>query len=391
MKQREANRALQVAVTAGLVALALTSSAIAGGRGLERFLERQMARARVPGLTAALVADGEVAWAEGFGWADAGVPADGDTLFLTASLSKLVTATAVMRLVDEGSIDLDEDVNAYLPFAVRNPEFPDQAITARQLLAHTSSISDRRFGELVEDMFVIGDWPVPVSRFVRDYLVEGGSYYRAGASFGTFAPGERKEYSNVGFTLLGALVEAVTGLTFEQYQQKSILGPLAMNRSSWYLGPLAGESIAVPFGWSKGGFEPYPHYGTGIVPAAMLRTSARQLGNFVAMYLRLGEFGGRRLLEPATIEEILTVQYPDLDPYQGLGFLVFEDGRYTYAAHSGGLFGASTDVSIELETGVGLVLLTNGEPYLTKSRAELRAMKKIRERLFKLGRRMAER
>ena len=121
-----------------------------------------MRKARVPGMSVAVLVDGHLAWTEGYGWADIDnrVPVTAETIFMIGSVSKPVSATGVMWLHEQG-LDLDEDVNQYLSFEVRHPSFPDRPITLRQLLTHTSSISDVRSEETAvwwEIVSTGGDW-----------------------------------------------------------------------------------------------------------------------------------------------------------------------------------------------------------------------------------------
>ena len=156
--------AFVLATLIGLVA-ALPASA-----GLDRFIERQMERAHVPGLAAGIVKHGTLVWSRGYGWADVegAVPATDDTLFMLASVSKTVTGTAVLTLHDAGKLDLDADVNRYLPFAVRNPNHRQKAITTRQLLTHSASLRDD--DNLLFDLYTVGDAAMPLGQFLRRYL-----------------------------------------------------------------------------------------------------------------------------------------------------------------------------------------------------------------------------
>jgi CubicO group peptidase (beta-lactamase class C family) len=386
MSNRRSPGAL-AALTLFVFLLASGLAAVAEAGRLDRFLERKMKKARVPGMAVALVVDGEVAWTEGYGWADVEneKPATPDTLFLIASISKLFTATAIMQLHEQEGLDLDRDVSDYLPFQIRNPAFPDQPITARHLLTHTSSISDEGLRGIVVNTVSFGDWTGSLKFILRDYLTPAGDIYNPVACFHDGAPGTRFEYSNVGYGLLGLMVEHVSDRSFERYQQKAILGPLEMNESSWFLRNLDAEHIAVPYTWDSGAYSPYPHLGMAFYPAGQLRTSARQLANFARLHLADGRLQGRRLLVPETVHEMMRVQFPDAAPNRGLGFGLIELGGARYATHSGGFYGCATDFWLELEDQLGVIILTNGEPFTTE---RARAMIKILNRLFKYARKL---
>jgi CubicO group peptidase (beta-lactamase class C family) len=357
---------------------------------LDRYIERQMRKARVPGAATAIVVGDEVVQAQGYGWAnpDRATPVTAATLFVLSSVSKTVTASVAMLLVDQRRLRMNTDVNSYLPFEVRNPSFPEQPITLRQLLTHTSSISDRGYYENVDEFRVAGDWPGSLTQFLVDYLTPGGRYYGADTSFRSEPPGTKAAYSNVGFALVGALVESVTGTSFETASQEELLLPLQMTESSWFLSNLDLDRLAVPCRWTGEGFEPYPYLSLAGHPAGMLRTSALQLANFVRLHLNRGRFEGRRILKKKTIKKMVRVQMPEVDPHRGLAFDLLESDGHRYAYHQGGFEGSTTELRLGLDEKIGVVVLTNGEAWGT--RRQLRAFEKIRKRLFKEARRIAE-
>jgi CubicO group peptidase (beta-lactamase class C family) len=168
--------------------------------GLDQAVRELMSAGRLPGLSAAVVREGEVVWTRAWGLANiaAGRLVTSDTLFMLASVSKTVVATAVLQAIEEGFFDLDTDVNHVLPFSVRNPVHPDVPITVRELLTHTSSIRDN--WKLLIYSYVAGDAEMELGRFLRRYLAPTGAdlapnnYYAVG-------PGRSYRYANVGASL----------------------------------------------------------------------------------------------------------------------------------------------------------------------------------------------
>ena len=151
---------------------------------LERFIDEKVAESRMPGLACAVVIRDEVAWSYGSGWADIEnrVPMQSGTLMNVASVSKTVTATALLRLWKETNFGLDADVESFLGFEVRNPHHPEAPITVRQLLTHRSSIKD---GPAYDAGYVCGPPEVSLEQWLRDYLLPGGVSYSAGENFHT--------------------------------------------------------------------------------------------------------------------------------------------------------------------------------------------------------------
>src|SRR4029453_2772319 len=120
-------------------------SAPARADELERYLRRKLVEANTPGIAVAVVREGAIVWSAGVGWADRErrTHVTSDTVFQLASVSKTLTYAGIMALVEDGLIDLDADVNTYLPFEVHVPHAPSVPITMRNLLTHTSAIRDR--------------------------------------------------------------------------------------------------------------------------------------------------------------------------------------------------------------------------------------------------------
>ena len=333
--------------------------------GLRAAIERYMEAQHIPGLAAAVVQGDRMEWAEGFGLANIAqnrVPTP-ETVFLLASISKTVTGAAVMQLVERGQCDLDADVNGYLPFPVRNPIAPDAPITARMLLTHTSSINDDP--ELLSRLYFHGDSPIELGDFMEAYLVPGGQYYSE-ESYLPFGPGEHWRYCNYAVALAGYLVEAIGGIPFDRHCSHEIFQPLGMTQTSWHLAGLHRRSLAMPYAydWDTGGFDPYGHYGYPDYPDGLLRTSASQLATFLMAFIGDGELYGTRILEPATVQEMRRIQFPELAPWQGLiWFYETDNTGHVLLGHNGGDLGVATVMFYRPEDGVGVIVLTNGESY----------------------------
>lgn len=150
-------------------------SATAAGR-LDRFVNDQIRQTDLAGVSVVLVKNEQVLLARGYGVANVAthLPMTANTPMLLASVSKTVTAVAAMQLVEAGKLDLDRDINLYLPFRVRNPQHPDVPITTRMLLTHTSSISDN--DPFPEVAYSKGDSPIALGAILRDYLTPQGRY-----------------------------------------------------------------------------------------------------------------------------------------------------------------------------------------------------------------------
>ncbi len=283
---------------------------------VNEFLDSVLLIHNLTGLSFAVVHDGDEYYsyrgATGMANRELNTIATDTTVFMIASGSKIFTATAVMQLVENGLLDLDIDVNNYLPFSLSNPNHPYDSITTRMLLAHTSSIRDN--GYFTWDSLINwnGDFWQPLDEFLLDYLVPGGAYYSTSYNFYTEAPGSRLSYCNISIDLGAFLVEVITGTSFEQYCQDSIFQPLGMDETSWFISNLDTLNVAMPYD----GTTPFGHYGSCIFPAADLRTSSLQASHYIEAMLNYGDYL-YRVLDSTTIEEMMTLQYPGLTPEGG--------------------------------------------------------------------------
>jgi len=337
-----------------------------------------MAETRTPGLSACYMRDGQVVWAQAYGWAnvEAQVPMTPDTIQSIASISKTVTATAVMQLWQEGRFELDDDVGDYVGFAVRNPHYPNVAISIRQLLTHTASIKD---GPAYDDSYAPGDPTVSLREWVTQYFNPGGRYYGKSTSYYRHRPGTKHRYSNVAYGLLGFLVEEVSGEPFNEYCTKRIFQPLGMKDTGWFLREVDLANHATLYAYippkkarrmkeppelvahvpENGGFAPLELYSFPNYPDGLVRTSVREFARFLIANLN----AGASILEPAALDEIFSVQFEESDEgdrWQGLAWYGEEDdqGR-TVWSHSGGDPGVSTYAAIRPADGVGVAAFAN--------------------------------
>jgi CubicO group peptidase (beta-lactamase class C family) len=219
---------------------------------LDAFIRGRMESARAPGLALAIVRDGKLERTAGYGFANLAQQRSmcADTVINVASVTKTATCIAVMQLWERKKFVLDSDVNAYLPFPVRNPAYPEAPMRFRQLLTHTSSIAD---GPLYDKSYVCGDSRIPLGEWLRDYLTDGGALYDPQRNFHPWKPGAQFEYSNVAYGLLGHLVETLSGMSYSDYMLTRVFAPLGMSHSRILLAGMDPQSHATPYTYAKDG------------------------------------------------------------------------------------------------------------------------------------------
>jgi CubicO group peptidase (beta-lactamase class C family) len=343
-----------------LLLLAICSATFCTAQSpLDDYITDQMASKHISGLSAVLIKNGKLAWKGHYGLANRAEnqPVTDSTIFMIASVSKTITANALLHLWQENGFDLDADINDFLPFEVRNPNFPDDIITTRQLLTHTSSIKDN-WNELP---YFEGDSPISLADFLFDYLSPQGANYHANLNFYSYAPQTHYNYCNVSAALCGYLVEVISGTPFNEYCNTHLFEPLCMDNTGWFLSELNTDLVAHPYSYSGGDYQDEGLYGYPDYPDGQLRTTALSLAKFLWMNMNHGLFDGTQVMDSTTIADMRTIQFPAIADDQGLIWYYYTDAMGTWWGHNGGDAGVSTDMYFNEATQTGLVLLTNGD------------------------------
>jgi len=373
---------------AGLSTLLLPSvtsadDLLSSSLGLESFIQNEMRKAKIPGLAAGIARDGVVQFARGYGLADIAEhrAVTANTMFHIASVTKTVTATMIMRLAERGKLALDEPISRHLDFPVVNPRFPDTAITFRQLLTHTSSISDARYYEI--DFRENGrDANLTLRDFLKQYLAPGGSNYSETGCFSAARPGAAWDYCNVGFGLLGHLAGRIGGMDMREQTRRDIFTPLGMEHTSWTIKDTPQLLSAVPYDRVDSALMPVKPVGFPDWPAGMLRSSISDFMKFVAASANGGRVSDVELLGTAAMAQMLDMRAPASLPEwlsgQGLGWMASPLAGQVRPNHWGGDPGVFTAVYLAPVTRSGVAIFTN-----TGASAESRtALKNIADRLL---------
>ena len=332
---------------------------------LNTFLAAAMAKTQTPGLSVAIVRKGQTLLARGYGLADvaSGRPVTADTAFHIASVSKTVTGTAMMMLFQDGKFGLDEPINKYLDFRVVHPRFPQTPITFRQLMTHTSGISDQVY-YATKAFAGSGDPALPLRDFLVGSLTPGGKWYSAEGCFGA-APGTAWDYCNVAVALLGYLAGRV-GTDLKTLTQTRLFNPLGMRTTSWTYAGLPPQGVATPYDCSGRAPVALPPTGYPDWPAGLLRTSARDFARFLAVYTMQGSLDGHVYLTPETLKTLLT---PSAIPVaetgrhagerQALSWQLRDVADSHIALHAGGDPGASTVAVLDLDRQTAVLAFAN--------------------------------
>ena len=326
------------------------------------------------------------------------LPVTADTLFRIASVSKMMTTLALMRLVEQHQLQLDQDVGIYLGFSLRNPYFPTQAITLRSLLSHTSSLRDA------------GGYFWGAERSLRDVFTAGGDAMWANNA----APGRYFSYANLNWGVIGTVMEKVTGERFDRLMRRLLLAPMGLrggyNPAEFSPGELndmatlyrkrpadsetwqpdgpwiaQADDVHVQAPVQPAGLDNYVIGSNATIfsPTGGLRISAADMGKIMQMLLAGGRYRGQQLLQPASIALMFTRHWQlaadggngdsdqglfrawglgnqqfDADGARGNGLVA--EARFSAAGHLGDAYGLRSAFVLDFANRNGMIYLIGG-------------------------------
>lgn len=336
---------------------------------IDSLIENEMKSDKVAALAVAVIDSGKVVHLNTYGFRDLEnkFKATVNTPFHIASVSKTVTNLAVFNLVESGKIELESDINAYLPFEVKNPHFPNTKVTVRDLLNHRSGIRDDF--EIYEPFWTIpnGDPTLELNDFLKNYLSAGGKLYKDG-HFESNSNYKSFSYSNTGVALLGLIVETVSGMKYEDYCQENIFKPIGMMNTSWFLKNLDSNLVAKTYvhedsiGLIFKGHNGYPDY-----PGGQLRTSISDYSLLLTGYLNAES--SNFILDANTTRKITPLPQISHEGFYTWFLNAINDN--IYYAHPGGDTGVRTIVIIDVRNKNGIALFSNAEIELTNLLREI--------------------
>jgi CubicO group peptidase (beta-lactamase class C family) len=322
---------------------------------LETWLHAQRDYEQIPGLSAAVVHGQEVVWSGAFGYANLenGAPATTETVYSICSISKLFTGVAAMQLRDEGRFGLDDPLERHLPwFDLVQSHGAGGPVTARGILTHGSGIPRESLHPYWSDP----DFPFPTSQEVREHLKDQQTLYAAWDAF---------QYSNLGLTLAGDLVEELSGQSFAEYVTRRILNPLGLSSTAPDL-PVEWHGTRMATGYSPlgrtGRRQPVALFDTrGVAPAAGFSSNVLDLARFASWQFALLDGTEAGVLAPATLREMQRVQWadPDQDVMRGLAFGTWRANGNTFVGHGGYCPGYQSHLSLQPRSRVGVVFMAN--------------------------------
>lgn len=344
--------------------------------GVDRYIEQMRTDWKNVGVAVAVVQGTEVIYAKGFGVREFGKPAkvDADTLFEIGSTTKAFTTAALGILVDEGKIGWDDPVIKYLPGFQVQDAWLNRHLTIRDAAAHRTGLSESLYPFLA-----VMD---------TDEAIRQLNYLPVQAEFR-----DSFRYNNLMYAALGKVIEAVSGMTYEEFVKVRLLQPLKMNRSSasleefweprfvaptFFGGAPAGAvslsdardtNVAMPHGWDEKGSVmvlPWQSFANA-APAGSIVSSAADMANWLIFQLNEGRFGDRQLLKKETVQELHAAQNlrgskvagPDATASYAMGWHRSEYRGHVYLGHGGSMLGFPAYMAMLPDQKTGVVVLSN--------------------------------
>jgi len=318
---------------------------------LDRALAAKFAEGHIPGASVAIIQDGQVVFAKGYGYADVArkIPATADTPFRAGSISKSITSIAAMTLVERHRLALDMPLKTFAPeVPFQNPWEKTDPVRLVNLLEHTTGWPD--IGTRV------------LSKDEKSWSVLQGVQFSSGDFVSRWKPGHFTVYNNAGPAVAALAIEKATGTDFDSYAQDAVLRPMGMASASFDLPPDLAARIAKSYG-PDGSVTPYQYI--VLKPAGSLNLSARELAQLARFFIGRGTVDGRTILSPDSVARIERGESnlgwtSGFKGAYGLGNAIFPDSGPTFRGHNGSIDSFTAVMGYNIRCRCGYVLMANG-------------------------------
>ncbi|KPK77519.1 MAG: hypothetical protein AMJ79_02930 [Phycisphaerae bacterium SM23_30] len=348
-----------IIVSAGPVVFAQTYDLDRLVAELEPEIEKIMLEGKIPSAAVALVAGDQIIFSDAYGCSNlwARPPATCSTVYLIGSTFKSMSTYALLQQMEQGKFQLDDPVHKYLDDIKIQGQDPDNPVTFRHLLSHTSGLPAAFGGHPVWGDTV----PPPLTAYLRKNLKVQNP------------PLTRVVYSNLAYTLVAHLVEKFSGVPYKEYMQKNIFDPLEMTDMAFAPRPDMVERLAIPYIVNRQTQHHQPAVQTkaDVWPAGIVYGTIKTQAHWLIVNLNNGFFKGRRLLKEETVQQMMTRQYDQFAGPLSAGWLnettgygltwwISKRNEQTIFAHSGSVSGYTAFLAGNREQKTGFAVLTNG-------------------------------
>ncbi|KYK27867.1 hypothetical protein AYK20_01925 [Thermoplasmatales archaeon SG8-52-1] len=343
-------------------------------------------------LSAGIIVNNSLFWNKGYGfyrnYYNILVPENSktptkDTIYIAASVSKTVTATAILQLYEKGKLNLTDNVNDYLGFNLKSPFYPNINITIQMLLNHTSGLNSSKS---IYTISIIRNFMKNQNFFFKFLLTSKLKTLRNLYWLKNFQPGKDFSYANMDFALLDYIVEIVTGTSFEKYCKENIFDPLDMKNSGFNYRDFKINQISSPYLWlhkHKFYMKSYT-YNFPLTGAGGLRTTVEDLSHFLIAHMNNGSYKNVRILNNSTVElmhNISAVTAGRLYYGFGLGWLIYNDTNFS--GHDGDLLGGHARMKWNMPGNFGIIYFWNSDEHPGNFYDRLVILKDLEKELLK--------
>lgn len=401
---------------------------------LDTLLNDALTELPAASIGAGIIKGGELVWSKGYGYQDieTRTPMSADSIWQTiGSVSKLVAWTAFMQLIEKQQIELHGDISRYCGVRIRNPNYPDTAITPYHLLTHSSSFSSRKLmsaPDTIADLFCKA-YTTDLKFWIEENILETGVNYSPELAFDNYQPGDFANikndplgvlsgYSSINSVMAAYLVECVSGISFEQYCKEEIFEKIGMENTAWSKYSLDKTQLITPYEATKSQRVPIMavytkamqekgylssseiksvdgkgyfsvqncDYFSPFYPSALLGTSVNSFAKFLIAFLSPRGDTNSQLLKPETINQIFSLERKDNVTGSGIGLGWFQcsDRGPTIWGHDGGGPGILATVEVDKEKGNGFILFINN--FFVNYKRTLRLTGEIRNLIEQIDR-----
>jgi CubicO group peptidase (beta-lactamase class C family) len=324
-------------------------------QGFDEYVTKAISDWKVQGCGIAIVKNGAVIYAKGFGYRDVknNLPADENTLFAIGSCTKAFTSTGVCILVDQGKIDLDKPVISYIPTFRLYDDYATMNITPRDLMCHRSGLPRHDFVWYGSD-------------FSRKEIIDRLRYLEPSKPFRTTF-----QYQNMMFLTAGYLTEQVSGMQWEDYIKENILTPLDMSNTDFTVKAMQQTSdYSKPYRDEKGTVKEIPFRDIpAMAPAGAINSNVKEMANWIIMQLNNGNYNGKQIVTSSSMNEMHTPQMVspggmNKDVFYhsyGLGWDITSYRGHLRVEHGGNIDGFTAEVALYPMDSIGIVVLANME------------------------------
>ncbi len=344
----------------GLALLFISNQIVAQFDKAEQEIQSILQSTKVMGLSVAAVKNNKIIYNQSFGLKDEArkIPLTNDALFRIASISKSFTTTAIMQLVDKNLLKLDEDISDLIGFKIRNPKYPNTAITLKMILSHRSSINDS------EGYFSLD-------------AIDPSKNQNWSKCYNEYEPGKGYMYCNLNYNMAGAILEKITGVRFDIYIKQQILDPLGLY-GGYNVNTLDTNLFAKiyeynkevsKFNWAPNAYAPRTeeinHYVIGrttpiFSPTGGMKISAKNLAAYMIMHSQLGKYKGVRIIPKKLAKQMQVIQSIE----EGYGMAMETTNKLIVGkqmiGHTGSAYGLNSLMFFEPKEKIGFVVICNG-------------------------------